>query len=329
MIGLRPLRHPKPIIRRPQRPRGKALTVCIAASCDDGKFIVSATDGLLTLGDITADAMSGGKMVWINGWQFMFAGEPSNAQMIFDEMHELGKEKPLARDNIKRLLSRAFKKRMSDCLSSLVLSPFDMTMEEFKKEGLKMFGEREFSRLAKTLEDAAYQYTDQILVTGWGKSAFATMLYQVDAQGDRDAKYEGIAAIGSGRNVALSTLLLLGQSRHRSLVETIYNVAAAKFSSEKSYEQGVGQSTLMYIQWKRTKEDQEGGPVGLFLQDFDIDKLREIWEEYGKPRFPEPARRDLYQIIQQKGIQLSQAEQIRTMVATVKQFLPKSNPQKS
>lgn len=58
-MRLRQFDNPKPIRRRWQQTREKSVTVCIAASCEDGRIIVSATDGQLTYGDITADVMSG------------------------------------------------------------------------------------------------------------------------------------------------------------------------------------------------------------------------------------------------------------------------------
>ena len=49
------------------------MTVCIAAMCGGGRKIVSATDGLVTLGGITADILAG-KLRWFGDWQIAYAG---------------------------------------------------------------------------------------------------------------------------------------------------------------------------------------------------------------------------------------------------------------
>jgi len=92
------------------------LTVCIAAASNDGRFVVTATDGQLTFGEITADVMLG-KRVWFDDWQCMYAGEPANCQMIFEEMHTIHSDQPLTRENIKTVMLTAYRKRMAASLS--------------------------------------------------------------------------------------------------------------------------------------------------------------------------------------------------------------------
>ena len=261
------------------------MTVCIAAACDGGEKVVCATDGLLSYGPVTGDTMLG-KFSWHGDWCCMFAGDPSNVQMVFEEMHEL-KEPELKRATVKKIFLKAYRIRQAKWLAQKVLSPYDLSMDEFKNEGLRMFGEAEFTRLSKAINEHSFQYDDQLLIVGWGKALGATMIYQIDPDGDRDHKHTGIAAIGAGRDVALSTLLLLRQSRDSSLEETLYAVAAAKFSAEKSLGQSVGQNTGMYITWKRTDKDDPDKPPGMFVQDEEVEQLRELWEDYGKPRIPD------------------------------------------
>jgi len=55
----------------------------------------------------------------------------------------------------------------------------------------------------------------------------------------------GIAAIGGGAKVALSNLVTLKQARCAQLADTIYSVAAARFSVEMSQDSDVGKNTLM------------------------------------------------------------------------------------
>lgn len=332
-MRFRQFEHPRPISRF-QRPREKPVTVCIAASCENGRIIVSATDGQLTYGDITADVMSG-KIVWIGEWELMFAGDPANAKMIFEEIVRFCREheQQLTHENVKSTLTAAYRKRMADCLASAVLAPYDMTLSEFKEQGLKTFGDRQFGRISEALEYHANQYQDQILLTGWGEEATDAMIYQVDPQQDRDHALAGIAAIGSGANVALSTLLMLGQSRHTGFLETVYNVAAAKFSAEKSYDSAVGQSTAMNFHWKMPDDK---GLTGRWINEPQLKEIRAIWEEYGRPRFPDQARIDMHSVMTKAGFQLGKYDGTQVMLSAVheavqnaKRFSLPSNPQKS
>src|ERR1700682_1700822 len=134
MIRLRPPKHPIQI-RRWQRPKEKPMTAGVAAACDSGRKVVCATDGLLSYGSITADTLLAGKFTWLDDWCCLFAGKPSHVEMIFEKLDEIAHGEKLTRRNIKPLIRQAYQKRMADCLTASVLSPYDVTMEEFKKDG--------------------------------------------------------------------------------------------------------------------------------------------------------------------------------------------------
>jgi ATP-dependent protease HslVU (ClpYQ) peptidase subunit len=276
---------------------GKPMTVCIAAACEGGRKVVVSTDGLLSYGSVTSDTMLA-KITWFNDWCCLYAGQPSNVSMIFGEFESLCAGQKITRSNIQKLMLRAYQKRMAGWLSSRVLSPYDLSLEEFKKEGRTIFGPAEFSRLSRAINEDSQYFNDQLIVIGWGKTEASCMIYQVSRDGDSDHALEGIAAIGTGHDIALSTLMLLGQSRDCSLGETLYSVAAAKFSAEKSHGQDVGESTSMYITWQRTEKDKMDKPVGVFVQRQEKDQLRQLWENHGRPRIPDEAWLPLQSILQ-------------------------------
>lgn len=56
--------------------------------CEGGRKIVSATDGLLTLGGVTSDVLVG-KMVWFHGWQISYAGNTGNTGLILEELRRI------------------------------------------------------------------------------------------------------------------------------------------------------------------------------------------------------------------------------------------------
>jgi 20S proteasome alpha/beta subunit len=295
---LKPSRIPKPRPKFKRLPQRKAMTVCIAAVCDNGRKVVATTDGLLSYGSVTADTLIS-KFYWLNDWCCMYAGEPSNVSLILGRLETDGK--PLTRANVEQVIFKSYQKRKA----KTVLYPYDMDLDEFKKEGYQMFGESEFARLSRAIAEPSYDFQDQILVVGWGDSEASAMLYEVSPTGDRDHAMAGVAAIGSGAEIALSTLLLLGQSRHCSLQETLYAVAAAKFSAEKSHGQGVGERTGMYVTWKRTEKDRKDHPVGITVQDEEIEKLRKVWEEHGRPKIPDEAWLPLQDISKTLGFEMT------------------------
>jgi len=267
------------------------MTVCIAAACDGGRNCVTATDSLLSYAGITADIQAD-KRRWKGDWEFMYAGSPAHATLIFGELDEIVLSKPEAKERryIQQSVSSAFQSFISKASSFSTLAPYDMSMKEFKEEGLRMFGQQLFQSLSEEIQRAASDIRDQILVVGWGHAPASVMISEVSRYGLLSHGQVGIAAIGSGAEVALSNMLLLGQSRNSTLAETIYNVAAAKFSSEQSSGLHVGRQTNIHISWKRRKDDTEGSVVGTFLDDEDLHSLRQVWEEHGRPKIPLQAR---------------------------------------
>jgi ATP-dependent protease HslVU (ClpYQ) peptidase subunit len=269
---------------RPRAARGTSMTVCIAAACEGGKQVVCATDGLLSFGGITADVMKGGKLYWINEWLFMYAGEPSQSQLILEEMHYVRKEKnvPIDREHVQEITRAAYNRRIGRVCSASVLGPLNVELDDFIKNGLKRFGKSEFARLTMEIQNQGHNFNEHMIVVGWGKADASCMIYEVGPYGDSDHGLDGVAAIGSGREIALSTMLLLGQSRNSFLPETLYAVASAKFAAEKSHGQDVGPHTSMYI----TEKYKEGGatPPGKYVQPDEVERLRKLWEQYGRPK---------------------------------------------
>jgi hypothetical protein len=218
----------------------------------------------------------------------------------------------LSRANIQSVTEEAFRRFESKVSSFPVLSPFDLSLEEFKREGLRVFGEERFGRLADAIELAASQIQDQILVIGWGHAPASVMVYEISAAGGRSDEQLGSAAIGSGGQVALSNLLLLGQSRDSTLADTIYNVAAAKFSAVHSNGLFVGRHTSIHISRKRTEEDTDK-TVGVLLPEQDVESLRKIWEEHGRPRIPGAAITATVEMVSR----LTGSVSVREMIAVI------------
>lgn len=273
------------------------MTVCIAAACEDGEKIVTATDGLLSLGDVTGECLPG-KMRWFGDWQFMYAGTPATFALVMEEISKthVGDSEALSRLRIQGTVLEAYRAVRSRLASFEVLSPFGISIQEFLASGVEPFGESPHDELIRQISYRGSQLQDQLLVLGWGFSAHSAMIYEIGPSGDSLHEAAGFTAIGSGSQMAHTMLLLLGQARYRTLAETIFNVACAKFFSEKSGDLDVGKATTIYVQRKRAAEENYGGLCGDFVSLEDINKLRNLWTEYLRPRIPDEARSDINQI---------------------------------
>lgn len=271
------------------------MTVCIAATCDNGQQLVTATDGLLSMGDVTEDSLAG-KMLWLGEWQFLYAGTPANFAMVTEEMDNiiLGNPEAASRRHIQETVRRAFRKACARLASCDSLNPFDMTIDEFKDTGLNVFGQSFHDELLRQISQKGSLIEDQIIVAGWGHTPHSIMIYEVGRMGEWEHHMAGFAAIGSGAQVAQNMLLLLRQARHKTLAETIFNVACAKFASEKSGGLDVGQMTIMHVSQKPANNaDVE---TGKFVSFEDIDRLRALWDAHLRPRIPDEARLEIMQI---------------------------------
>ena len=272
-------------------PKEKDMTVCIAAACDNGERIVTATDGLLSMGDVTGEGIPG-KMLWYGDWQFMYAGTPSIFSLVMEEIENASINDPqvLSRRHVQETILHAYQKVRSRLASFPFLSPFNMTIEDFKQDGLNAFGETFHNEVLRAISDEARRADDQLLVTGWGMSPLSAMVYEVGPSGDRLHTKSGFGAIGSGSQMAYTMLILLEQARYRTLAETIFNVACAKFFSEKSKDLDVGKMTAVCVLRKRTGEDEADKACRQFVSLEDLDILRSIWDQHLRPRIPDEAR---------------------------------------
>jgi ATP-dependent protease HslVU (ClpYQ) peptidase subunit len=105
------------------------MTVCIAAACDNGEAIVTATDGLVTVGDVTGESVIA-KMQWKGDWQFMYAGIGANFDLVMEEISDfcLDHRDALSRRQIQQTVKEAYQKVRSRLCSFEVLSPFNLTL---------------------------------------------------------------------------------------------------------------------------------------------------------------------------------------------------------
>jgi hypothetical protein len=282
-LPLKPRPHPFP----KRLPKGKRVTVCIAAACRNGEYVVSCTDGALSQGGETFD-LALAKMTYFEDWQIMYAGEPSNADLILENVRQAcRKADALTRENIQATIRRAYKKRFAEWTADYVLAPYDMDMDEFKRKGRKIFSDQQADKIAREMSNVAGEFKEELMVVGWGRTPIAVMIYGMNQSGPWSGLLSGIGAIGAGAEVARATLLLHGITRSSTLEDTLYAVAAAKFSAERC--EAVGQNTTIHVSRKRRRGDQRDGHVGEFLTAREVRGLRRAWLRFGRMRVPDEA----------------------------------------
>jgi hypothetical protein len=260
--------------------------------------MVCAVDGALhnAVTGISAD-VGAAKMLWIGDWIFMFSGTLSSASLFRENLDLARMDNPdlLSRRHIQKTVWDAYKKRQSQWSAGRFLAPYNMDMEEFKKNGMSIFGNERFGEISRAIEqDAANNFREDFLVVGWGKTEAAAMVYGVHPDGPGSYDLDGFAAIGSGALTAISVLMSLEVGRDSCNEDVIYAVAAAKFAAESC--DGVGKKTTIWVSHKRTEKDKENRPVGEFVDEADVDLLRKLWEAHGKPRIPPEIYSELSQI---------------------------------
>src|SRR5258708_6371933 len=166
--------------------RRKAVTICIAAICEQGAKVVTATDGALSLGGVRGDPLVAGKMLWFNDWLLLWAGEPGNIDLVLENMRQRARTEKdaFSREHIRGTVNRAFKEFAADWAADGVLPAYNMDIAEFKKKGRGVFGDPLFKEISKQMNEAVKKYlTDEMLVVGWGKSPISAMLHQRSAIG--------------------------------------------------------------------------------------------------------------------------------------------------
>jgi ATP-dependent protease HslVU (ClpYQ) peptidase subunit len=259
------------------------MTVCIAAVCEqgnpEGAKVVCATDGMLS--HVVSADVDAPKMLFLGDWVFMFSGALSNADLIMDDLRPV----KFTPQEIKTLVRNAYRKRMAQWSADRYLLQYQMDMEDFKKDGPNIFGDERFAELSRTIEQDTANFQESVLVVRWAGSQAKPVFFGMSRDGLASHALDSIAAIGSGMDVAMSTLMVLEQRRTSTMEETIYAVVAAKFAAERC--DGVGKDTRMFVTWKRRSGDPEGKTPGNFVQPDKVQELRKLWEKYGKPRVPE------------------------------------------
>jgi len=256
-----------------------------------------------------------------------FAGSPGYMGLFLEEFRHLanGNSILLTRERIQESAHQAYLAFVAKTVSSSVLSPFGITLDSFIRDGRSYFGDDVFKTVHERLEaESRILQQEQMLVTGWGKSPSSAMIFEIGGSG-YTASHEltGMASIGSGAEVAMSTLLTLGQKRSSGLAETLYRVAAAKFMSEKANGEYVGMNTAIHISWQRQQGENDNKPPGVLLHPDALEQLRTDWDNYGRPKIADQCLMSAASIVGSLGI--ASVDDMRASIAASIRLRNQSN----
>jgi 20S proteasome alpha/beta subunit len=176
---------------------------------------------------------------------------------------------------VRRAFKKAYQEQLREVVEDALLSPFAMTLDEFKKKGSKQLPVREFESISDEIRRADLGCL--FLVFGFDDHK-RPHLFVVENPG-RVSVYDkpGFWAIGSGAPSALAMLSHMGQAAEASsFEETVYNVLAAKYISESA--DGVGKQTFFFV--------HEHNSIAFAASPQIESTVRDIWEKEGKPRMP-------------------------------------------
>ena len=211
-----------------------AVTICIAAISNwtDGKTeeIVTASDHMVTTGDHTADNVIR-KIEPIHAhWHAMFAtdGDISSADYILDGVRAILREKPALRvEDVMSTFVSVYKRYLKDEIENSVLAPLDMTLAQFRRNGLKQLAEKQFTPILNRVN--ATSTGCEFLVCGFERDGHPCIFTMSEIGKIRRRDRLGFWAIGSGQATVMSSLFFHQYSRLLGPLPAIYHLCEAKF----------------------------------------------------------------------------------------------------
>jgi hypothetical protein len=250
------------------------MTIGIAAIAKRS-YIVTASDRALSAEIVSDNCIFKAEPLHKEWSAMLSGGDITDVVPIMENARERFSKLENTLDSAMNSLTGSFSERLSKKAESKALGRYSITMQEFLKKGKSYFNSSEYSAI---IQEIKYERLDcTFLASGFDVFGKPHIFKVVEPGVAESYDKPGFWAIGSGETAARTLLLYLGQNEESSLEETIYNVCAAKFFSERAA--GVGKETWFFI--------KESGSDGLVSPMFFLDEIRKGWENEGKPRIPQ------------------------------------------
>lgn len=205
-------------------------------------------------------------------WHALFSGSPSPIHAVVGRIRARHAARPISGSTEleelacwKRMCAEAYQAERSEQITDRFLSTYQMSLEEFRREGYQSLGPVVFAEINNEIRNFNLGMT--LLICGFDFKGFPHIFEVHDPGEVIDHDYIGYAAIGSGMPMALSVLAARSIKR-LSWSDLLYRACEAKFTSETAT--GVGKATLVML--------RPSNGIDIILPTAHIEKLRTIWE---------------------------------------------------
>lgn len=259
------------------------MTVCVAGMAEAGKSLVLSCDSMISTGDFSGDhvAFKLYPLAAPTGvWSAMMCGDDIShvwpvIQAANDRLIAIQADL-LTSEAVGRAFAGAYQAVRRAYAQDQVLSSFDITIEQFRADGPRIFGDS-YREVAGDL--TRVDLGCQFLVAGFDRDGDGHIL-EIDNPGVvKNHDPVGFWAIGSGAQSALGILFFHSMRGDLPLSQVLYHICEAKFTAETAL--GVGKHTTVRVLTHDSKEWDHTE-----LSDDLIGNIRRVWEHDGRPRVP-------------------------------------------
>lgn len=257
---------------------GLGMTVCIAGMANVGKSIVLACDSMISTGEVSGDQVAfklyplAAPAVW---WAMIAGDEITQVWPVIQEANNrllAISADSLTSEAVGRAFADSYQWVRRSYAQDRVLSPFGITMEEFRSDGQRIFGDT-YREVAADL--MRVDLGCEFLLAGFDRDGDGHILTVGNPGVVRNYDPVGFWAIGSGAPSALSMLFFHSVRYVLPLANVLYHVCEAKIMAESAF--GVGKHTTVKVLACDSPMDAKE-----LSQDF-ITNVRNAWEHDGKP----------------------------------------------
>jgi hypothetical protein len=255
MLSTSPSRGVKKRLDSPHRLRGRFMTVCVAAVCDDGKSIILVADKMIGIGFIESEPDIHKLLQLHKDWWVLFAGD--DISPVFDiidyskeailkkqEKNKLSPDSPIPLVTAMEVIRESYERKRSEEAESLYLKPIGWDIASFNAGGQNSLSD--FGEIKANL--ANYSLSIELLVAGFSEGrgyVFSLVGYGSEKGLIKRHDIPGFSSIGSGGTGAVYMMYYREMSYKKPAREAVYYAMEAKLFGEQA--SGVGEKTDLYI----------------------------------------------------------------------------------
>jgi hypothetical protein len=253
---------------------GLLVTICMAAFSQREQCMVTVSDTMLSYDNAAPATDEATEKIFLlkGNWRMLFAGSVIPINGVLTRIYATQQptsdfdDGPKELDHLKKVCREAYQAERRQRVTDRFLSVYNMTLDDFRREGLENFGVQEFAKINEKIRDFDLDLT--ILVCGFDKQGFPHIFEVGDPGQIAEHDLLGYAAIGSGADMARGILTPRSVKR-LPWREMMYRLCQAKFASETAT--GVGRVTSVLF------FSRNG--IHLILPNSHVEKLRSVWDK--------------------------------------------------